>query len=82
MKDDIIDKLVDEEIEKKAPFRYITVDEMLKEETTEETVEEPEFSIMKDDTPIDLTLVGVGDIKTIESVIQRHENKRHRVEII
>jgi len=85
----IIDKLVDEEIEKKKmPFRYVTMEELLKEEintiTTEEDAEdtkEPEFSVMREDTPIDLTLVGIGDIKTIEAVIRRHENKRHRMEI-
>ena len=90
MKDDnIIDKLVDEEIEKKKmPFRYVTMEELLKEEVNMITIEEnnedtkePEFSVMREDTPIDLTLVGIGDIKTIEAVIRRHENKRHRMEI-
>ena len=90
MKDDnIIDKLVDEKIEKKKiPFRYVTMEELLKEETNmitaeenSEDIKEPEFSVMREDTPIDLTLVGIGDIKTIESVIQRHENRRHRMEI-
>lgn len=91
MKDsNIIDKLVDEEIEKKnmPPFRYVTMEEIRKEEvdmiSTEENsedIKEIEFSVMREDTSIDLTLVGVGDIKTIEAVIQRHENKRHRIEI-
>ncbi|HEC89161.1 MAG TPA: hypothetical protein ENI44_01095 [Thermoplasmatales archaeon] len=103
MKDTIIDKLLNEENEKKKmPFRYITMDELLKEESdimrsiskiidvsidtardegNSEDIKEPEFSIMREDTPIDLTLVGVGDVKTIEAVIRRHENKRHRMEI-
>jgi len=86
----IIDKLVDEEIDRrKTPFRYITMEELLREEEKNKflklmdlNLEKPVGTIEEEKEDMgeeDLFTVGLlGDVETIESVIKRHENLRRR----
>ena len=84
--DEIINELKDEnkEIEKRKPkpFRYLSIDEA-KEELKEQ--EKTNISIMKTtETPTilpeELCVLGLGDMETIENILQRHEASRKIIE--
>ncbi len=84
--DDLVDGIIkksdtDKEIKKRKPkpsFRYLTNEEEIKSALLDE---EKQFTFMKDPNKKELFneeifKVGMGDVKTIENIIKKHEVSR------
>jgi hypothetical protein len=93
--DELIDKAIDEVLgkpekdsedinkRKPKPFRYITKEEEIQAELS--TEEKPQISVMSE-SPVTkivedkLAILGLGDVQTIENVIQKHVASRKFIE--
>ena len=84
--DDLVDEIIkksdtDKDIKKRKPtpsFRYLTNEEEIKSALNEE---EKQFTFMKNPNKKELFneeifKVGMGDVKTIEDIIKKHEVTR------